>query len=71
MVHDDDPLTEIASGVVGDNKINRHNTCEVGIVSITKISGQTFNNNKLKCADNVHILSTMSSTIKVYGKMYM
>ncbi|GBN61819.1 hypothetical protein AVEN_137512-1 [Araneus ventricosus] len=41
-------IISIASGVVGDEKINCRNACKVGITSMTKMFGQTFNNIKLK-----------------------
>lgn len=56
----------IASGVVGDKTINCHNVREVGIASMNKIIGQTFNDIKLKRVDKVLPLLTISSTIKVH-----
>jgi len=56
----------IASGVVGDKTINCHNAREVGIASMNKIIGQTFNDIKLKRVDKVLPLLTISSTIKVH-----
>lgn len=69
-----DKIISIASGVVGDNKINCHNAREVGISSMAKMVGQSFNNwpsfnnIKLKRADKVLPLLTMSSTIKVHDE---
>ena len=61
-------IISIASGVVGDNKINCHKAREVGIASMSKMTGETFNNIKLKRADKVLPLLTMSSTIKVHDE---
>ncbi|GBM25439.1 hypothetical protein AVEN_245841-1 [Araneus ventricosus] len=45
LLHDPFPVVEniisIASGVVGDEKINCHNAREVGITSMTRMFGQT------------------------------
>ena len=74
MVSPVDPFPEvkkilsIASGVVGDNKINCHKAREVGIASMSKIIGLTFNNIKLKHADKELPLLTMSSTVKVHDE---
>lgn len=51
----------IASGVVGDKTINCYNVREVS-------NCQTFNNIKLKRADKVLLLLTISSTIKVHDE---
>ncbi|KAJ8928317.1 hypothetical protein NQ314_019129 [Rhamnusium bicolor] len=61
-------IISIASGVVGDNKINYHKAREVGIASMSKMTGKTFNNIKLKLADKVLRPLTMSSTIKVHDE---
>lgn len=58
----------IASGIVGDKKINCHNAREVGIISMNKMIDQTFNNIKLKRVDKVLPLLTISSTVKVYDE---
>jgi len=58
-------IMSIATGVVGDKTINCHNAREVGIASMNKIIGQTFNNIKFKRADKVLPLLTIVSTIKV------
>ena len=60
-------IISIASGIVGDNKINCHKASEVGIAAMSKMTGETFNI-KLKRADKVLPLLTMSSTIKVHDK---
>lgn len=41
-------ILSIASGVVGDDKINCYKDREVGIASMSKMTGQTFNIIKLK-----------------------
>lgn len=56
----------IANGVIGDDKINCHNAHEVGIASMSKLMGQTFNNIKLKHADKVLPLLCMNSTMKIH-----
>ncbi|GBN73034.1 hypothetical protein AVEN_44198-1 [Araneus ventricosus] len=72
LLHDPFPVVEkiisIASGVVGDEKINCHNAREVGITSMTKMFGQTFNNIKLKRVDKVLPLLTISSALKVHDE---
>ena len=60
-------IISIASGIVGDNKINCHKAREVGIAAMSKMTGETFNI-KLKRADKVLPLLTMSSTIKVHDE---
>ncbi|GBM34396.1 hypothetical protein AVEN_124090-1 [Araneus ventricosus] len=61
-------IISIASGVVGDEKINCHNAREVGITSITRMFGQTFNNIKLNRVDKVLPLLTISRAIKVHDE---
>ncbi|CAG9765946.1 unnamed protein product [Ceutorhynchus assimilis] len=61
-------IISVASGVVGNNLINYHNTREVVTAFINKMTGQTFNNIKLKRAYKVLPLLAMSSTIKVHDK---
>ncbi|GBM52909.1 hypothetical protein AVEN_197215-1 [Araneus ventricosus] len=72
LLHDPFPVVEkiisIASGVVGDEKINCHNALKVGIMSMTKMFVQTFNNIKLKRVDKVLLLLPISSAIKVHDK---
>ncbi|GBN60056.1 hypothetical protein AVEN_141910-1 [Araneus ventricosus] len=72
LLHDPFPVVEkiisIASGVVGDEQINCHNARKVGITSMTKMFGQTFNNIKLKRVDKVLLLLTISSAIKVHDE---
>ncbi|KAL4718517.1 hypothetical protein ACJJTC_010356 [Scirpophaga incertulas] len=72
LLHDPFPVVprimSIASGVVGDDKINCHNARAVGLASITKMTGQTFNNIKLKRADRVLPLLSASSVIKVHNE---
>ncbi|GBM10337.1 hypothetical protein AVEN_141917-1 [Araneus ventricosus] len=72
LLYDPFPVVEkiisIASGVVGDEKINCHNASKVGITSMTKLFGQTFNNIKLKRADKGLLLLTISSAIKVHDE---
>ncbi|GBN63618.1 hypothetical protein AVEN_238922-1 [Araneus ventricosus] len=72
LLHDPFPVVEkiisIASGVVGDEKINCHNAREVGITSMIRMFGQTFNNIKLKRVDKVLPLLTISRTIKVHDE---
>lgn len=53
---------------VGDDKINFHNAREVGIASLSKMMGQTFNNNKLKRADKLLPLLSMNSTMKIHDE---
>ncbi|GBN48105.1 hypothetical protein AVEN_204063-1 [Araneus ventricosus] len=69
LLHDPFPVVEkiisIASGIVGDEKINCHNAREVGITSMTRMFSQTFNNIKLKRVDKVLPLLTISSAIDV------
>ena len=63
-------IISIANGVVGDEKINCHNARDVGITSMTRMFGRTFNNIKLKRVDKVLPLLTISSAIKVHdGKV--
>ncbi|GBP81141.1 hypothetical protein EVAR_88239_1 [Eumeta japonica] len=59
-------IVSIASGVVGDDKINCYKAREVGLASIAKMTGLTFNNIKLKRADKVVPLLAMTSSIKVH-----
>lgn len=61
-------IVSIASGVVGDEKINCYKAREVGLGSMTKIIGKTFNDIKFKRADKVVPLLAMSSTIKVHDE---
>ncbi|CAG4943948.1 unnamed protein product [Parnassius apollo] len=61
-------IVSIASGIVGDDKINCHKAREVGIACMSKITGLTFDNIKLKRADKVVPLLAMSSTVKVHDK---
>lgn len=72
LLHDPFPeikeIMSIASGVVGDKKINCHNAREVGNTSMKKMIGQTFNNIKLKRTDKVLPLLSISSTVKVYDE---
>ncbi|GBM29012.1 hypothetical protein AVEN_66416-1 [Araneus ventricosus] len=72
LLHEPFPVAEkiisIASGIVGEEKINCHNIREVGITSVTRMFGQTFNNIKLKCVDKVLPLLTISSAIKVHDE---
>ncbi|GBM19706.1 hypothetical protein AVEN_79781-1 [Araneus ventricosus] len=72
LLHDHFPVVEkiisIVSGVVGEEKINCHNARKVGITSMTKMFGQTFNNIKLKRVDKVLLLLTISSAIKVHDE---
>lgn len=46
-------ILSIASGVVGNDNINCHKAREVGIASMSKMTGQTFNNIKLKRSEKV------------------
>ncbi|CAH1113393.1 unnamed protein product [Psylliodes chrysocephalus] len=48
-------ILSIVSGVVGGNNINCHKAYEVGITSMFKMIGQTFNNIKLKRSEKVRI----------------
>lgn len=70
LLHDPFPIIlkimSIASGVVGDEKINCHNARAVGLASISKMAFQTFNNIKLKRADRVLLLLNASSVIKLH-----
>ncbi|XP_044579087.1 uncharacterized protein LOC123261518 [Cotesia glomerata] len=59
-------IVSIASGVVGDDKINCYKAREVGLASMAKMTGLTFNNIKLKRADKVVPLLAMTSSIKVH-----
>ncbi|CAH0556725.1 unnamed protein product [Brassicogethes aeneus] len=59
-------IVSIASGIVGDDKINCYKAREVGLASMAKMTGLTFNNIKLKRADKVVPLLAMTSTIKVH-----
>ncbi|GBL82935.1 hypothetical protein AVEN_106437-1 [Araneus ventricosus] len=72
LLHDPFPVVEkiisIASGVVGNEKINCHNAREVGITSMIRMFGQTFNNIKLIRVDKVLPLLTISSGIKVHDE---
>lgn len=72
LLHDPFPevkkIMSIASEVVGDKTINCYNARKVGIVSMNKIIGQTFKNIKLKRADKVLPLLTISSTIKIHDE---
>ncbi|GBM57017.1 hypothetical protein AVEN_146044-1 [Araneus ventricosus] len=61
-------IISIASGVVGDEKINCHSAREVGITSMTRMFGQTFNNIELKHVDKVLSLLTISSAMKVHDE---
>lgn len=61
-------IISIASGVVGDSKINCHEARDVRITSMSKLTGLTFNNIKLKRADKLVPLLAMSSTIKVHNE---
>ncbi|CAH1106781.1 unnamed protein product [Psylliodes chrysocephalus] len=63
-----DKIISIASGVVGDSKINCYKAREVELNSVTKLTGLTFNNIKLKRADKAVSLLAMSSTIKVHDE---
>lgn len=54
--------------IAGDNKINCHNARAVGLASMTKMTGQMFNNIKLKRADRVLPLLSASSVIKVHDE---
>ncbi|GBM47465.1 hypothetical protein AVEN_153682-1 [Araneus ventricosus] len=72
LLHDPFPVFEkiisIASGVFGDEKISSRNAREVGITSMTRTFGQTFNNIKLKYVDKVLPFLTISSAIKVHDE---
>ncbi|PZC75227.1 hypothetical protein B5X24_HaOG206534 [Helicoverpa armigera] len=59
-------IVSIASGVVGDDKINCHKAREVGIASMSKMTGKTFNNIKLKRSQKVLPLLAVSSTVKIH-----
>ena len=59
-------IISIASGIVGDNKINCHKAREVGIAAMSKMTGETFNI-KLKRAKVLPLL-TISSTIKFHDE---
>ncbi|XP_050518957.1 uncharacterized protein LOC126893059 [Diabrotica virgifera virgifera] len=59
-------IISIASGVVIDDKINCHKAREVGIASMAKMTGETFNNIKLKRSEKVLPLLAASSTLKVH-----
>ncbi|GBN07776.1 hypothetical protein AVEN_152514-1 [Araneus ventricosus] len=61
-------IISIASVVVVDETINCHNAREVGITSMTRMFGQTFNNIKLKRVDKVLPRLTISSAIKVHDE---
>lgn len=61
-------ILSIASGVIGDDKINCHKAREVGIASMSKTTGQTFNHIKLKRTDKVLPLLAVSSTVKVHDE---
>ncbi|CAG4972676.1 unnamed protein product [Parnassius apollo] len=61
-------IMSISIGVVGNDKINFHNARAVGLASISKMTGQTFNNIKLKRADRVLPLFSASSVIKVHDE---
>ncbi|GBM17623.1 hypothetical protein AVEN_80911-1 [Araneus ventricosus] len=74
LLHDPFPVVEkiisIASGVFGDEKINCHNAREVGITSMTRVFGQTFNNIKFKRVDKVLPLLSISSAITFHDEKY-
>lgn len=59
----------IASGVVGDDKINWHKAREDGIASISKLTGQTFNNIKLKRIENALHLFAAGGTVEVHEEL--
>ncbi|CAH1099224.1 unnamed protein product [Psylliodes chrysocephalus] len=61
-----DKIIYISSGVVGE--INCYKARVVGLNSMTKLTGLTFNNIKLKRADKVVPLLAMSSIIKVHDE---
>lgn len=53
---------------MGDKTINCHNAREVGIASMNKLIGQTFNNIKLKRVDRVLPILTICSTIQIHDE---
>lgn len=57
-------IVSIASGVIGDDKINCYKAREVGLASVAKMTRLTFNNIKLKRADKVVPLLAITSSIK-------
>ena len=59
-------IVSIASGVVGDDKINCRKAHEVGIASMSRITGETFKKIKIKRSEKVLPLLAASSTIKVH-----
>lgn len=61
-------IVSIANGVIGDDKINCYKAHKVGLASVAKMTGLTFNNIKLKRADEVFPLLAMTSSIKVHEK---
>jgi len=56
----------IASGIIGDDKINCYNAYEIGLISMNNMIGQHFHNIKLKRANRVLPLLTVTSSVKVH-----
>ncbi|GBP43082.1 hypothetical protein EVAR_96344_1 [Eumeta japonica] len=59
-------MISLASGMVGNDQINCHKAYEIGLVSLTKITGLKFHDVKLKRSDKVLPLSINNKSVKVY-----
>jgi len=59
-------IMSIASGIIGDDKINCYNAYEIGLIFMNNMIGQHFHNIKLKRANRVLPLLTVTSSVKVH-----
>lgn len=58
-------LISIASGIVGNEQINCHRSYEIGLESMKKITGLSFNEIKLKRSEKVMPLSGVNKSVKI------
>lgn len=58
-------LISIASGIVGNEQINCHRAYEIGLESMKKITGLSYNEIKLKRSEKVMPLSSVNKSVKI------
>lgn len=62
-----DDIMFISTGVIGDEKINCHDSLEIDTKAMKDCVGDNFKDVKMKRANRICPLATVNSAIKVYG----
>lgn len=62
---DNKEIMSLATGIIGDDKINCYKSYEIGLESMNAITGQTFSEVKLKRKNRVLPLATINSSVTI------